>query len=135
MDHLTGLMFKASTLGEADPWFDSHWRPDFSGSSQTNDLKIGTPVATLPGAWQYRVSTGTGWSGVSILKLSEIESLTCSFYLSAAAHNCLSRFVPEVHWHVAWTLIEEPIIKQNKTKHLMWLHDSVFIHHVSCSGR
>ena len=39
----------------------------FSGSSHTSDLKIGTPVATLPGAWRYRVSTGTGRPGVSIL--------------------------------------------------------------------
>ena len=39
----------------------------FSGSSHTSDLKIGTPVATLPGAWRYRVSTGTGRLGVSIL--------------------------------------------------------------------
>ena len=39
----------------------------FSGSSHTSDLKIGTPVATLPGAWRYRVSTGTDRPGVSIL--------------------------------------------------------------------
>ena len=39
----------------------------FSGSSDTSDLKIGTPVATLPGAWYYRVSTVTGRPGVSIL--------------------------------------------------------------------
>ena len=39
----------------------------FSGSSHTSDLKIGTPVATLTGAWRYRVSTGTGRTGVSIL--------------------------------------------------------------------
>ena len=39
----------------------------FSGSSHTSDLKIGTPVATLPGTWRYRVSAGTGWPGVSIL--------------------------------------------------------------------
>ena len=39
----------------------------FSGSSHTSDLKIGTPVATLPGAWRYRVSTGTGRPGVSIM--------------------------------------------------------------------
>ena len=38
-----------------------------AGSSDTSDLKIGTPVATLPGAWRYRVSTGTGRPGVSIL--------------------------------------------------------------------
>ena len=29
--------------------------------------KIGTPVATLPGAWHYRVSAVTGWLGISIL--------------------------------------------------------------------
>ena len=28
----------------------------FSGSSHTSDLNIGTPVATLSGAWRYRVS-------------------------------------------------------------------------------
>ena len=39
----------------------------FSGSSHTSDLKIGTPVATLSGAWRYRVSTWTGRPGVSIL--------------------------------------------------------------------
>ena len=39
----------------------------FSGSSHTSDLKNGIPVATLPGAWRYRVSTGTGRPGVSIL--------------------------------------------------------------------
>ena len=38
----------------------------FSGSSHTSDLKIGTPVATLPGAWRYRVSAGTGQPGVSV---------------------------------------------------------------------
>ena len=39
----------------------------FSGSSHTSDSKIGIPVATVPGAWRYRVSAGTGWPGVSIL--------------------------------------------------------------------
>ena len=39
----------------------------FSGSSHTSDFKIGTPVATLPGAGRYRVSAGTGRPGVSAL--------------------------------------------------------------------
>ena len=39
----------------------------FSGSSHISDLNIGTPVATLPGAWPYRVSAGTGRPGVCIL--------------------------------------------------------------------
>ena len=39
----------------------------FPGLSHTSDFKIGTPVATLPGTWRYRVSAGTGWPRVSIL--------------------------------------------------------------------
>ena len=46
----------------------------FSGSSHTSDFKIGTPLATLPGAWRYTVSAGTGRPGVSILRLGEVES-------------------------------------------------------------
>ena len=65
---LVGLVVKASALRTDDPEFDSRLRRgDFSGSSHTSDLKIGTPVATLPGTWPYRVSAGTGWPGVSIL--------------------------------------------------------------------
>ena len=42
-------------------------------------------MATLPGAWRFRVSTGTGQPGVSVLWLGEVESLICNFYLSVAA--------------------------------------------------
>ena len=53
--------------GVEDPGFESCLRQDFSGSSHAIDLKIGTPVASLPGIWHYRVSAGTGRPGVSIL--------------------------------------------------------------------
>ena len=59
----------------------------FSGWSHTSDLKIGTPVATLPGAWCDRVSTGTGRPGVSILWLGEVEHLVCNFCLSVTARR------------------------------------------------
>ena len=59
----------------------------FRGSSHTIDLKIVTPVATLPGAWCYRVSAGTGRPGVSMLWLGEMESLVCNFYVSMAARK------------------------------------------------
>ena len=62
-----GHVVKASASRAAHLGFDSRLRRDFSGSSDTSDLKIGTPVSTLPGAWRYRVSAGTGWPGVSIL--------------------------------------------------------------------
>ena len=50
----------------------------FSMSSHTSDWKIGTLVATLPGAWCYRIITGTGWPGVSVLWLGEIARLICN---------------------------------------------------------
>ena len=78
-------MVKVSASGAEDPEFESRLRRDFSGSSHTNDLKIGTPVATLPGAWRYRVSDGTGRPAVNILCLGEVESLVCNFYLTVAA--------------------------------------------------
>ena len=65
--YLVGLVVKVSASTAVDPGFDSRLHWDFSGPSHTNDLKIGTPVAALPGAWSYRVSAGTGWPGVSIL--------------------------------------------------------------------
>ena len=64
---LVGLVVKASASGAEGPEFESRLRRDFSGLSHTSDLKIGTPVATLPGTWHYRVSAGTGQPGVSIL--------------------------------------------------------------------
>ena len=64
---LVGLVVKASASGAEDQGFESRLRRDFSGSSHTSDLKIGTPVATLSGSWHYRVSAGTGRLGVSIL--------------------------------------------------------------------
>ena len=66
-NRLVGLVVKASASRAEDPGFESRLRWDFSGSSHTSDLKNGTPVATLPGAWRYRVSVGTGRPGVSIL--------------------------------------------------------------------
>ena len=84
---LVALVVKASASGAEDPAFESRvWR-DFSGSTHTSAFKIDIPVATLPGAWCYRVSTGTGRPGVSILRLGEVESLICNFYLSVAARK------------------------------------------------
>ena len=64
---LVGIVVKASVWRAEDPGFQPCLRRDFSGSSHTCDFKIDTPVTTLPGAWRYRVSAGTGRPGVSIL--------------------------------------------------------------------
>ena len=47
-EHLFGLAVKACSLGAEDPGFESYLQQDFSGSSHTSDLKIGSPVASLP---------------------------------------------------------------------------------------
>ena len=59
-DRLCDLVVKASASRTADPGFDP-------GPTHTSDLKLRTAVATLPGAWRYRVSAGTGGPGVGIL--------------------------------------------------------------------
>ena len=64
---LAGLVVEVYASEAEDLGFKSRLRLNFSGLSHTSDLKIGTPVATLPGAWHYRVSTGTGRPGVNIL--------------------------------------------------------------------
>ena len=85
-DRLLGLVVKTSSSKAEDPAFESRFRLDFFlGRVMPVTSKIGSPVATLPGAWCYRVSAGTGWPGVSILWLGEMESLVCDFYLSVAA--------------------------------------------------
>ena len=66
-DRLDGLVVKAPASRAEDPGFESRLRRNFSGSSHTSDSKIGTPVATLQGAWRYRVSAGNSRPGVSIL--------------------------------------------------------------------
>ena len=73
-------------------------RGAFSWLSHTTDLKIGTPVAMLSGAWYYRVSTGTGWPGVSILRVDERASLICIFYLSVVADKLSEQIGPEIHF-------------------------------------
>ena len=67
-DYLVDLVVKVSTLRAEKLGFDSCLRTgNFSRVSHTSDLEIGMPVATLPDAWCYRVSAGTGWCGVSLL--------------------------------------------------------------------
>ena len=66
-DRLVGLVIRRPPRERKIPGSNPACAGIFSGSSHTSDLNIGTPVATLPGAWRYRVSTRTGRPGVSIL--------------------------------------------------------------------
>ena len=66
-DRLVGLVVRRSPRERKIPGSNPACDGIFSGSSHTSDLNIGTPVATLPGAWRYRVSAGSGRPGVSRL--------------------------------------------------------------------
>ena len=66
-DRLVGLVVRCPPRERKIPGSNPTCGGIFSGSSHASDSKIGTPVATLPGAWRYRVSAGTGRPGVSIL--------------------------------------------------------------------
>ena len=66
-DRLAGLVIRRPPRERKIPGSNPVCAGIFSGSSHTSDFKMGTPVATLPGAWRYRVSAGTGRPGVSIL--------------------------------------------------------------------
>ena len=66
-DRLIGLVVRHPPREWKIPCLNPACATIFSGSSHTSDLKIGTPVATLPGTWHYRVSAATGRPGVSIL--------------------------------------------------------------------
>ena len=64
---LIGLLVRHPPQERKTPGSNPVCAKIFPGSSHTSDFKIGTPEATLPGAWRYRVSAATGQSGVSIL--------------------------------------------------------------------
>ena len=97
-------MVKASASRAEDPGFESRLRRDFFG------VKIGTPVATLPDAWCYRVSARTGWHGVSILWPGEMESLVCNFYLIVAARK-IEQICPWDTLACCWD-VKQPTNKQ-----------------------
>ena len=52
--------------GHSSEWEDLCSIPAFALDRHTSDLKSGPPVATLPGAFSYKVSAWTGWPGVSV---------------------------------------------------------------------
>ena len=66
-DRLVGLVVRRPPRERTIPGSNPACAGIFSGPSHTSGSNTGTPVTTLPGAWCYRVSAGTGGPGVSIL--------------------------------------------------------------------
>ena len=67
VNRLVGLVVRRPPRERKIPGSNPACDGIFSGSSHTSDFKIGTQVATRPGAWRDRVSAGTDRPGVSIL--------------------------------------------------------------------
>ena len=108
-DRLGGLVAKASTSRVVGPGFESRLRQDFSGSSHTSDFKIGTPVATLPGAWRYRVIAGTGRPGVSIQCDWVRQKVWSAISVSVWQHvKLFEQICPWDNSHVAGMLRKQP---------------------------
>ena len=115
-------MIQTSTLRVEDPGFDSHFRHrNISVKWEyTSDLEMGTPVVTLSGTWCYRISAGTGWSGVCILWPGDVESLICNFYFSVAARKLVLADLSQSVWHAAGMLSNQvtvpyPVFKVGTT--------------------
>ena len=54
-------------------------------------------LAALRDAWDDRISTRTGWPGAGVLRLAEIVSLICSFFLSEAVRPIVfNRSIPKI---------------------------------------
>ena len=64
-DRLAGPVVEAPASRPANLGLIPSFPVDLSGDQVTP--VTGDPVATLPGAWHYRVRAGTGWPGASIL--------------------------------------------------------------------
>ena len=84
---LVGLVVKASASRAEDPGFESRLRRDFFGVESYQWLKNWHSSGTLPGAWRYRVSTGTDWPVSVYCDWVRWTFLVCNFYLSVAARK------------------------------------------------
>ena len=101
---LAGIVVMVSASRAKGPRLESHLRQDFASSSHTSDLKFGTPVTALPGAWHYRVSAWTGWPGVSILRLGEVKIWSATS-ISVWQHVKLSEQIcPKIYLHACMLL-------------------------------
>ena len=117
--HLVVWVVKVSTLRAADLGFNSRLHWDFSGLSHTINFNIDSPVATLPGAWCYRVTAGAGWPSVSILWLGETRfDMKPLPQCGSMYNNCLSRSIPEILLHVAGMLSKQATSQQPSCHHI-----------------
>ena len=68
-DFLTQKKKKKKKGGHLGPIYITHAPKliTIQHSEKARSTAIGTLVVTMPGAWRYWVSAGTGWPGVSIL--------------------------------------------------------------------
>ena len=111
-----------------DPRFESHLRLDFSGLSHTSDLKIGTPVATLPCQVPGVIRSVLGLVGPVLVYCDWVRwTVWSATSISVLQHVKLSRSVPEIYLRVAGTLINQQTIAHAQTSFLLFVSLSSFV--------
>ena len=89
-DCLVGLVVKANASRAKDPGFESCLGRDFSGVGSYQWLKNWHSSGYPARRRHYRVSAGTGWTGVSILWLGERGKVCSATTISVWQHVKLS---------------------------------------------
>ena len=94
----------------------------FSRSSHTSGLEIGTPVATLPGAWHYRVSAETGgtfdWGPVTMKSPShgheEFQTLHIDLYTTSNRYGHIRTCRKQLYLHTSRMWAQPIAAKKDK---------------------
>ena len=101
--------------------------PCFPRWSQSSDSKIGNVVASLPGAWRYRVIVRTGWQDVSTRGLDEIAScISVKKHVQTSKH-VRSRDTLSCCWYVKQAASTQTKLSVKDCCHLFVTKKSVFI--------
>ena len=79
--HLIGTVVKCLPR-EQQTWVRSPVSPWIFLLGRVIPVTYKFVVASVPGAWHYRISAGTCWPGVSVLWLSEVAKLILDLYVT-----------------------------------------------------
>ena len=121
---LVGLVVRRPPPERKIPGSNPAFTRNFSGSGHTSDSKIGITVTTLPSAWRYRVSAGTGRPCISILWLGEVESWSATS-ISVWQHVKLSEQIGPWDTIACCWDIKQPTNKQTSRPQTWFISQTV----------
>ena len=95
---------------------DTGIHADFTQLNHTSDLKIGTTVATLPGAWLYRISAGTGLFSVTEPGIANAKKKKKKRKFLRVSRDPLKMLKVETKTCAIWGILESNLKKSNTLK-------------------